>query len=79
MGVADMRRTHQNLDRLQASSLDTDVTVYDLAQGFEASPRSRTERDFEEKVALVRASKTLTDRKTRPRGRPRAAAKARTS
>ncbi len=58
-GVADMRRTHQHLDRLHVSTVDPDVTVYDLAQGYEAAPSSKDEPDHEEKAALVRASKTL--------------------
>lgn len=59
-GVDDMRRTHQHLDWLEASAIDSDVTVYDLAQGYEAAPSSKDEPDHEEKVALVEASKTLT-------------------
>ena len=58
-GVGDMRRTHLHLDRLEGSAVDRDVTVYDLAQGYDAAPSSRDEPDHEEKVALVRASRTL--------------------
>jgi NTE family protein len=58
-GVGDMRRTHQHLDRLEPSALDRDVTVYDLAQGFDAAPNSRDEPDHAEKAALVRASSKL--------------------
>ena len=65
-GVADMRRTHEHLDGLVASSLDSDVTVYDLAQGFDAAPGATGTRDREEKVALAKASKTLST-KTSPR------------
>jgi NTE family protein len=70
-GVADMRRTHQHLDHLEASALDPDVVVYDLAQGFDAAPRSRDEPDHAEKSALVRATKVLA---TRPRENGGAAA-----
>ncbi len=58
-GVADMRRTHEHLDGLEASDLDSDVTVYDLAQGFDAAHGPAGARDREEKVALAKASKTL--------------------
>ncbi len=58
-GVDDMRRTHQHLDRLEASALDPDVTVYDLAQGYDAAPSSQDEPDHEEKAALVKVAKTL--------------------
>ena len=54
-GVADMRRTHQHLGGLEASTLDSDVTVYDLAQGFDAAPA----RDRQERVALSKASQAL--------------------
>ncbi len=61
-GVRDMRRTHEHRDWLEASKLDRDVTVYDLAQGYDAAPSSRDEPDHAEKTALVRASKTLSRR-----------------
>ena len=61
-GRADMRRTRQHPEWLEASSLDSDVTVYDLAQGYEAAPSSTDEPDHAEKIALVRASKTLAKR-----------------
>ena len=70
-GVADMRRTHEHLDWLQPSNLDSDVTVYDLAQGFDAAPGATAPPDREEKIALAKASKTLV-------GKP-AARKARSS
>jgi len=74
-GIDDMRRTHQHLDWLEPSAIDRDVTVYDLAQGYEAAPSSRDEPDHAEKLALVEASKTLSrgpsGRKTAPsRARP---------
>ena len=58
-GVADMRRTHLHLDGLQASALDSDVTVYDFAQGFDAAPSSTDEPDHVEKTALAKATKVL--------------------
>ena len=70
-GVDDMRRTHQHLDWLEGSTVDRDVTVYDLAQGFDAAPSSRDEPDHEEKVALVRASRALAE--PRPKSRASAA------
>ena len=69
-GVADMRCTHQHLDLLQASSLDSNVTVYDLAQGFEAAHGPAGKRDREEKVALAKASKTLAARPSAPNVQP---------
>ncbi len=57
-GMADMRRTHENPDLLEASSLDSDVKVYDLGQGFDAAPKTAVDRL--EKVALAKASKVLT-------------------
>ncbi len=76
-GTADMRRTHQHLDWLEASALDSDVTVYDLAQGYEAAPSSKAEPDHDEKAALVQASRTLARKEpAAPGGRdPRATAK----
>jgi NTE family protein len=65
-GVRDMRRTHQHLDGLEASAIDQDVTVYDLAQGFDAAPSSKDEPDHDEKTALVRATKTLTKKPAAP-------------
>ena len=56
-GVTDMRRTHQNPELLQGSDLDSDVRVYDLAQGFDAAPRVPS--DQAEKAALEKASKVL--------------------
>ena len=58
-GIDDMRRTHQHLDRLHASALDPDVTVYDLAQGFDAAPSSKDEPDHAEKAALLKVAKVL--------------------
>ena len=58
-GVADMRRTHLHLDCLAASALDSDVSVYDFAQGFDAAPSSIDEPDHAEKIALVEATKVL--------------------
>ena len=66
-GIDDMRRTHQHLDWLEPSAVDPDVTVYDLAQGYEAAPSSKDEPDHAEKVALIEASKTLA-RKVSKRG-----------
>ncbi|MGI9024296.1 MAG: patatin-like phospholipase family protein [Burkholderiaceae bacterium] len=63
-GVADMRRTHEHLDRLEASNLDSDVTVYDLAQGINAAHGPAGVRDREETVALIKASKTLAKERT---------------
>ncbi len=61
-GRADMRRTREHPEWLEASTLDSDVTVYDLAQGYEAAPSSTAEPDHAEKVALVRVAKTLAKR-----------------
>ena len=58
-GADDMRRTHRHLDLLEISTLDSDVTVYDLAQGFDAAPSSPREPDHAEKLALVEVSKKL--------------------
>lgn len=79
-GVADMRQTHRHLDRLEASALDSDVIVYDLAQGFDAAPGSRDEPDHAEKTALVRATKALATvpRPTRAGASPRREAPAAT-
>lgn len=79
-GVADMRQTHRHLDRLEASALDSDVVVYDLAQGFDAAPGSRDEPDHAEKTALVRATKALATvpRPTRAGASPRREAPAAT-
>ncbi len=44
-GRDDMRRTHENLEWLEPSRLDGDVTVCDLSQGIEAAPQNSTERD----------------------------------
>ena len=63
-GIGDMRRTHEHLQRLAPSALDPDVTVYDLAQGFDAAPSSKDEPDHAEKAALVKVAKRL---KSRPR------------
>lgn len=70
-GIADMRRTHENLDWLEASSLDHDVTVYDLAQGFQAAPRGVTRRERREAAAVSRVDAHLAKpaRKTAPRRR----------
>ena len=59
VGVADMRRTHQHLELLEASALDSDVTVYDVAHGDRAAPDAPGEPDHDEKSALVRASRKL--------------------
>jgi NTE family protein len=75
-GVGDMRRTHQHLDWLEASAIDRDVTVYDLAQGFDAAPSSRDEPDHEEKTALVRASRKLMKKPTTPKKRASSSRKA---
>ena len=56
-GVVDMRRTHENPELLEASSLDHDVKVYDLAQGYDAAPK--TSPDQAERVALRQASRAL--------------------
>lgn len=72
-GVTDMRTTHEHLDSLQRTNLDADVTVYDLAQGFDAAPKSTSSssssdaRARRETSAVARADKTL-DR-AKPRGR----------
>ena len=75
-GIADMRRTHEHLDGLEASRLDSDVTVYDLAQGFEAAHGPAGTRDRKEKVALAKASKTLTARPSARKARSVPASKA---
>jgi NTE family protein len=74
-GIDDMRRTHEHLDWLEPSTIDRDVTVYDLAQGFDAAPSSKDEPDHEEKAALVRASRTLTKKRTTTNKRPPAKAR----
>ena len=61
-GVEDMRRTHRHLDWLEASPIDNDVTVYDLAQGYDAAPSSKAEPDHDEKLALEEVSKKLAKR-----------------
>ncbi len=71
-GVQDMRRTHAHFDRLEPSTVDRDVTVYDLAQGFDTAPGKHDEPDHDEKVALVKASKTLA-RPAAARRRPKPA------
>ena len=58
-GIADMRCTHEHLDGLEASRPDSGVTVYDLAQGFNAAPGATAPPDREEKIALAKASETL--------------------
>ncbi len=64
-GVDDMRRTHEQFDRLESSMLDQDVTVYDLAQGFDAAPGPRDEPDHDEKAALVRVARALSGPRAR--------------
>ena len=64
-GVDDMRRTTQHPDWLEPSAIDRDVTVYDLAQGYEAAPSSSEEPDHAEKLALVEVSKMLATKERR--------------
>ena len=63
IGVADMKKTYQHLEQLEPTSIDSDVTVYDLAQGFDAAPGAdRRERD-----RIERAEKALDEPAKRAR------------
>lgn len=70
-GVEDMRRTHEHLEWLEPSVLDNDVTVYDLAQGYDAAPKGAGRRERRERAALEEAAAML-DRSAnaQARGRP---------
>ena len=59
-------------DWMQPSTIDRDVTVYDLAQGYDAAPSSSDEPDHAEKVALVEVSKMLATKKRRQAPRKKA-------
>lgn len=57
-GAADMRRTHEHPGLLEESDLDSDVAVYDLAQGFDAAPAAMNRTAREERSALEKISRT---------------------
>ncbi len=63
-GVTDMRRTHEHFERLEPSTLEQDVTVYDLAQGYDAAPRATPERI--EGAAIAHADRALARAGTAP-------------
>ncbi len=68
-GVADMRRTQENPALLSKSRLEGDVTVYDLAQGYDAAPAGKGAglRDRVEGVKLDRVARKLDTKRTAPR------------
>jgi NTE family protein len=62
-GIADMKKTHEHLERLEPTSIDSDVTVYDLAQGFDAAPGAQRR----EQTKIERAEKVLAEPAKRAR------------